>query len=282
MGFQRIGIFWNPAKPQGVVLAQKLIPILEARSARVVTDKHLAVALNNATLAENGYEGIDLLIVLGGDGTILSALDIAIAMDIPMLGINLGRIGFLTEVEPNDLDRDLGVLFNGGYRLEERMMMQIAGDDNDEYFALNEIAIMRNNPLVKTISLEMSANGVLIDRISGDGIIVASSTGSTAYSLSAGGPIVSPGLNCFVLTPVCPHTMNARPVVAAADDYVTLKVLDNPDGAYAVLDGRRLLKLSNEQSSVTIIKSRRTARFVRLRERNYFELLRAKLSEWTH
>jgi len=126
------------------------------------------------------------------------------------------------------------------------------------------------------------ANGTLVDRISGDGLIIATATGSTAYSLSAGGPVVLPGLDCFVLTPVCPHTLNARPVVVSSDHRITVRMLDDRGGAQAVLDGRKVIPLSEGNPGITISRSERHARFVRLQERNYFGLLRNKLSEWTH
>jgi len=121
-----------------------------------------------------------------------------------------------------------------------------------------------------------------VDCISGDGLIVATATGSTAYSLSAGGPVVQPGLDCFVLTPICPHTLNARPVVVSADERITVRMVDDRGGAQAVLDGRRVIALDRQHPEITIRRSLRQARFVRLRERNFYSLLRSKLSEWTH
>ena len=132
------------------------------------------------------------------------------------------------------------------------------------------------------MSLEIEVNGTLVDRISGDGLIVAGATGSTGYSLSAGGPIVMPGLDCFVITPICAHTMTARPVVVSANDRVSVRVLDDRGGAHAVLDGRKNVPLNGAHSQITIRKSDMRARFVRLHDRNYFSLLRSKLSEWTH
>ena len=173
-------------------------------------------------------------------------------------------------------------VLKGDYRLEKRMMLEPEGLGEGDMFALNEIVITRSMASVAILSLEIEADGVLVDRISGDGLIVASATGSTAYSMSAGGPIVSPGLDCFVLTPICAHTMNARPVVVSADARITVRVLGDPTDAQAVLDGRRTLALTEENSSITIVKSQREAKFVRLHERNYFSLLRAKLSQWTH
>ena len=142
-----------------------------------------------------------------------------------MLGVDLGRVGFLSEVEPDDLEEDFERLFAGEGTMENRMIMEIEGEDAQSLFALNEICIMRRGRSVGILSVELMVNGTLLDRISGDGLIVASATGSTAYSLSAGGPIVSPGLDCFVLTPVCPHTMSARPFVASAGDRISVRVL---------------------------------------------------------
>ena len=144
-----------------------------------------------------GNPGVDLLFVLGGDGTVLSALDRAVPWQIPILGVNLGRLGFLSEVEPENLEADLEKLFRGDYWFDDRMLMTLEGAEED-CFALNEIVISRKNAAAGIFSVEARANGTLIDRISGDGLIVASATGSTAYSLSAGGPIVAPGLECFV------------------------------------------------------------------------------------
>ena len=271
---------WNPKKSAGLPVARRVINVLEEHDVVLRLDAGLATAFRRE--AARGFEDCDLLCVLGGDGTLLSALDIAIPNDIPMLGVDLGRVGFLSEVEPDDLEEDFGRLFAGEGTMENRMIMEIEGEDAGSMFALNEICVMRRGSSVGILSLELMVNGTLLDRISGDGLIVASATGSTAYSLSAGGPIVSPGLDCFVLTPVCPHTMSARPFVASAGDRISVRVLGDASATHAVLDGRRTLELSEERAQITIVKSKRAARFVRLRERDYFGLLRKKLSQWTH
>ena len=173
-------------------------------------------------------------------------------------------------------------LLNGDYAMDTRTTMMVEGQDYRKFFALNDIIITRATPSVRIVSLEYEANGTMVDCISGDGLIVATATGSTAYSLSAGGPVVLPGLDCFVLTPICPHTLNARPVVVSADERITVRMVDDRGGAQAVLDGRRVIMLDRECPEITIRRSVRQARFVRLRERNYYGLLRNKLSEWTH
>ena len=281
MEFRRIGIVWNPTKRAGFEVARELKELLDEYGASITTGITLAHALGNPELSEGSFEECDLLTVLGGDGTLLSALDMALPNDIPMLGINLGRMGFLTEVDPANLRRDVSRVLEGRYTIESRMTMTLRGEDPANIFALNDVVVTRSSPAVRVLSLEIEVNGILVDRISGDGLIVASATGSTAYSLSAGGPIIRPGLDCFVITPICPHTMNARPVVVSSGDAVTIRVLDDSCVAHAVLDGRKTVELAPGHS-VTVVCSDLKARFIRLHDRNYFSLLRDKLSEWTH
>ena len=283
MCFQNVGIHWNSSKELGLDAARRLIRVLRDREIRICGNRSLAIALNEPLLyQESGYAQCEMLIVLGGDGTILRALDVAIPNDLPILGINLGRLGFLSEVEMTDIEADLNRVLDGQYSIDERMIMCVEGYDSDEMFALNEIVIDRATPEVRILSLEYEANGTTVNRISGDGLIVASATGSTAYSLSAGGPIVSPGLNCFVLTPICPHMLNVRPVVLSASDRITVRITDDRSDARAVLDSRKFIPIGGNGGTITIRRAERCAKFIRVHDRNYFDLLRAKLSEWTH
>lgn len=284
MSVRCVGIHWNPSKSTGLDVARRLIDLLDRRGVEVCLNSSLNQALNAPGMLVERFELCQLLIVLGGDGTILSGLDRAIPYDIPILGINLGRLGFLSEIETQELDeRFIDRLLAGDYSIDARTTMMIEGQDPYRVFALNDIVITRATPSVRILSLEYEANGTLVDCISGDGLIVATATGSTAYSLSAGGPVVLPGLDCFVLTPVCPHTLNARPVVVSADERITIRTRDEHQGdARAVLDGRRLLHMDRQTPEITICRSPRPARFVRFHEKNYFGLLRSKLSEWTH
>ena len=283
MAVRCVGIHWNSTKSMGYDVALRLIGMLRSRGINVCVNDELANQLNIPDLRVEAFEACELLIVLGGDGTILSALDRAIPYDLPILGINLGRLGFLTELEINDLDDAMmDRVLSHDYTIDERMTMRVEGQDALRMFALNDIVITRSTPSVRVLSLEYEADGTLVDRISGDGLIVATATGSTAYSLSSGGPIVLPGLDCFVLTPICPHTMNARPVVVSSVHRITVRMRDDRGGAQAVLDGRRIIPLSDTSREITICRSERQARFIRLVERNNFGLLRSKLSEWTH
>lgn len=283
MAVRCVGIHWNSSKTTGLDVARKLIALLERRGVEICLNSELNTALDASGFLVEEFGRCQLLIVLGGDGTILSGLDRAIPHDLPILGINLGRLGFLSEIETDELDeRMIDRLLAGDYAIDARTTMMIEGQDHLKFFALNDIVITRATPSVRILSLEYEANGTLVDCVSGDGLIVATATGSTAYSLSAGGPVVLPGLDCFLLTPVCPHTLNARPVVISADERITVRAKDADGDAQAVLDGRRVLLMSRERPEITICRSPRQARFVRFHEKNYFGLLRSKLSEWTH
>ena len=234
---------------------------------------------------EEIYEQSDIILVLGGDGSILDAARHAAPKGKPLLGINMGHLGYMTELESGELPL-LSRLFTEEYTLDERAMLDVKilstdGAVRAESFALND-AVISNGSVARIVDLELFEGKESVSSYRADGMIIATPTGSTAYSLSAGGPIVAPGLECFVITPVCPHTMNARPVVASAQERIGLRVLDKPGEACAVFDGRRVYPFSEEKAEITIVKSRRFARFVRLHRRNYFNLLRNKLSQWTH
>lgn len=282
MEFRKIGLIWNPTKTSSFEVARELREILKERGISVTTGVTLAHALGAPELAEGSFEECDLLMVLGGDGTLLSALDYALPGNIPMLGINLGRMGFMTEVDPADLRRDVTEVLNGNYSIDSRMTLTVEGQKEENFFALNDIVLTRSTPSVRILSLEIEVNGIVVDRISGDGLIVATATGSTAYSLSAGGPIIRPGLDCLVITPICPHTLNTRPVVVSSNDVIKIRVMDDRGGAQAVMDGRKVINVPCGEPGVTILRSDMRASFIRLHDRNYFSLLRDKLSEWTH
>ena len=281
MNISRAGILWNHTKENGLPVIERLAAQLRDHGCIITADFESAELLGCKRLLPGRNPECDVLFVLGGDGTLLSTLDYAVPYGIPILGINLGRIGFLAETSPDELETDIERVFSGDFWYEDRMTMTVEGVE-DSFFALNEIVISRRSASTGIITVETEANGTLLDRVSGDGLIIASSTGSTGYSLSAGGPIVAPGLECFVMTPVCPHTMHARPIVASADERITLKVIDKPYAACAVFDGRSTYNFSKTEPGFTIVRGERSARFIRMHKRNYFEVLRNKLSEWTH
>ena len=228
---------------------------------------------------------VDMLFVFGGDGTVLRALDMYVDRDIPILGINLGRLGFLLETQTQELPEALDMLVRGEYAIERRMMLYAEGMCNGKpvsAYATNEVSISRGLSQ-RMIALDALVGGVLVDHYIADGVVLASPTGSTAYSLSAGGPIVSPDVPCFVLNPICPHTLQSRPIVLSADEPVTLllNMKEMREGMQLSIDGQAISRMRNGER-LTVMRSPHDAQLVRFsRARNFFSLLKDKLSQWS-
>jgi len=265
MAFGTVAIWQNDAKPGVQAVARRLRAALSAKGMRVLPDcEHL--------------DECDLMMVLGGDGTFLHAFEAALPRDIPMLGVNLGRVGFLSEIQPDHLEQDVEALAAGQYTFESRMLLEVRTASGQSAFALNEVAFNRSDSSAGVLSLSVSARGGMMDRFSGDGLIVATPTGSTAYSMAAGGPIVAPGLDCMLLTPICPHTLAARPIVISDREEVCVSILGDRSRARVIVDGRYVLQ---PDGAVAVRRAARNIRFVRLRPHSFFESLRGKLSDWT-
>ncbi|MFR2020659.1 MAG: SAM-dependent methyltransferase [Christensenellales bacterium] len=228
---------------------------------------------------------VDMLFVFGGDGTVLRALDMYVDRDIPILGINLGRLGFLLETQTQELPEALDMLARGEYAIERRMMLYAEGMCNGKpvsAYATNEVSISRGLSQ-RMIALDALVGGALVDHYIADGVVLASPTGSTAYSLSAGGPIVSPDVPCFVLNPICPHTLQSRPIVLSADEPVTLllNMKEMREGMQLSIDGQAISRMRNGER-LTVMRSPHDAQLVRFsRARNFFSLLKDKLSQWS-
>ena len=281
MSIRKIGVVWNGSKTTGLDAVQRILRMLDNRHISYSLNEDLALVTDESALQDAvGFADCDVLAVFGGDGTILRALDCAIPNDLPILGVNLGRLGFLSEVEIDRAEEDFQRVLAGDYSIDERMLMGVDGYADDRHFALNDVVIERSSPQAGALSLEYAVDGGLVNRFAADGLILSSTTGSTAYSLSAGGPIIAPGLDCFVLTPICPHLLNVRPVVVSADKQIRVRVTDNRGSACVLLDGRNPILMGDGE--ITVRRLTRSARFIRLHDRNYFDLLRGKLSEWTH
>jgi NAD+ kinase len=283
MQIKSVGIWWNPTKEGALPVAGRIVEAFERRGVAVLMDEPLAQALNRpVSEGADDFAGCDLLVVLGGDGTLLSGMDIAVPRDIPLLGVNLGRLGFLCEVEPGDIEADVDRLMRGEYTIESRMMLEAQIPGQEPMFALNEVTLTRRWPAIRIISMEIEARGMLVDRFAGDGMIIASPTGSTAYSFSAGGPVVAPGVECMLLTPICPHTLQSRPVVLPADEQITVKILGEAEAVQAAFDGWHSIQLSEQAREVRIARSKRCVKFIRLHQRDFYQVLRGKLSDWKH
>ncbi|MBR2661212.1 MAG: NAD(+)/NADH kinase [Clostridia bacterium] len=222
----------------------------------------------------------DLIVTFGGDGTLLMGAGYALRYDIPLLGINLGTVGFLTEEDPDHLEEALGAIIRGDYQLETRSLLRVLNGKTGEcFYALNDAVITRGG-YARLIRVDASVNGKEYASFTADGIIAATPTGSTGYSLSAGGPIIEPGMNCIVITPVCPHSMMHCPCIVPED--ADIRFLLNPDReqtAELQIDGRSMGSL-NAGDEIHVTGTEKKIRLIRLHEYDFFGLTRRKLSEW--
>ncbi len=219
----------------------------------------------------------DIVISIGGDGTLIHAAKFALPFDKPVLGINTGRLGFLTRMEQNEFGR-LGRLFSGDYLVENRMMLELTYQKEDgaeeRVCALNDIVLSRGS-LSRIIDLSIDCGGKPVSRYRADGLIFSTPTGSTAYSLSAGGPVVEPSVECIVMSPVCPHSLFARTVVFAADREVTVRTsFERSNEAYVTIDGAEGFPI-RPGDCVTVRKSGRYAKLISF-DQSFFEILSKK------
>ena len=207
----------------------------------------------------------DLLIVLGGDGTMLGAARLMEHRSLPILGVNMGGLGFLTETTVEDLYGSLEKVFAGEYRLDQRLMLQVGihhqGKRMSEATVLNDVVIAKG-PLARMISTQVSINKTFMTNIRGDGVIVATPTGSTAYSLSAGGPILDPSLEVLLINPICPHTLSHRPFLTPSQGSVEV-ALTSHQKAMVTLDGQIGIEM-NPGDTVEICASEHRAQLIRL------------------
>ncbi|MDX2040024.1 MAG: NAD(+)/NADH kinase [Acidobacteriota bacterium] len=230
---------------------------------------------NDEELAEE----VDLIVSLGGDGTMLSVARFIGARQVPVLGVNLGSLGYLTEFAKEELPTALDELRDGNLFLDRRMLLDVRLTRGEQivasHRALNEAVVNFGSP-VRMIELECRINGMFVNSFRADGMILATPTGSTAYSLSAGGPIVHPSMSAILLTPICPHTLSNRPVVVPGESVVDLIFPEASDGLMLTIDGQVQVSLQ-PGDQITALRSQTTFDLIRPTNRNYFEVLRRKL-----
>ncbi|MCD7725529.1 MAG: NAD(+)/NADH kinase [Clostridiales bacterium] len=228
--------------------------------------------------------GVECVLVLGGDGTLLRAARNMIDEDIPLIGINLGTLGYLAEVESANLEAALDQLLRDDYIREERMMLagRVSGRiGEEESFALNDIVISRCGSL-QMLAFHIYVNGRLLNSYSADGIIVATPTGSTGYNMSAGGPIVEPSARLLLLTPICPHTLNTRSIILAPEDEIRIEIPTGRDGGLqtveANFDGSHQIPMQTGDY-IVIGKAAKTTGILKLNTESFLSVLHKKMSE---
>jgi NAD+ kinase len=278
----RIGVIVGPQKPEAVAVVRDLNAWCEQRGIELFTAKEIAAQTGChalPTVNNELAEPLDLLVVLGGDGTMLGVSRLVGARQVPVLGVNFGWLGYLTEFTLAELFPALEDLLNGGLAVEQRMLLEVRVERGGQVIAqqraLNDAVINKAAP-ARMIELECFVNGHFVNSFRADGMIVATPTGSTAYSLSAGGPIVHPSMSAMLLTPICPHLLSNRPVVVPGDSHVEL-VFNRADGELMLtVDGQIGVELHLDDR-VSLRRSETTFNLVRPSNRNYFEVLRTKL-----
>ena len=234
---------------------------------------------------ENVPEGTECAIVLGGDGTLLHASRDLMDLDIPLIGVNFGHLGFLADVEADAVEDMVARLVSDDYLIEERMMLEASimrgGKEVGTASALNDIVIGRRG-VMAVIDFKLYVNGIRLNNYKADGIIASTPTGSTAYSMSAGGPLVKPNAQLIVMTPVCPHTLNTRSIILDKDDIVEIEICQqkSDDGSsigYVYYDGDNAVPLYNDDI-IRIKKSKRSTDIIKLDSKSFLEVLRRKLN----
>lgn len=272
--------------PEGIYTG-KITAYLESRGAHVTCGNNEAAAARKWLPAR-----AECVLVLGGDGTLLRAARNMMDSDLPLLGINLGTLGYLAEVEIGSIEPALNKLLEDDFTREERMMLEgrvyLKGSggngtdaDMEENYALNDIVISRCGSL-QILTFHIYVNGQFLNSYSADGMIVATPTGSTGYNMSAGGPIVEPGARLLLLTPICPHTLNTRSIVLAAEDEIRIEIPRGRDGCpqtvEANYDGSHKILLQTGDS-ITIRKAQKTTGILKLNTESFLAVLHKKMSE---
>jgi NAD+ kinase len=279
----RIGLKYHSAYPNAQETAKKLLESLDRKGAEVEMfqfDLSYDIPEVSHENMLDRLKELDLLISVGGDGTLLSSARIACFADLPVLGINAGRFGFLTEATTEELDTVTDRILSGKYRIEERRMIWASFYQNDqerEYIGLNDVIIHRQT-LSRILTLETYLDDEYVATYEGDGLIIATPTGSTAYNLSAGGSIVHPDVDCLLLTPICPHTLSLRPMVIGPGSKIKImpRFSGIPTAINITYDGQKSGSIITEQPIRAGYSSLR-CRLVRLRDEGFFSLIRRKL-----
>jgi len=284
--FRRIGLVGKTNQPGVGSALKRLESVFSRHGAEIVFQEMLQPGKQPDREEEQKLNnGVDLLITLGGDGTLLWGARLVAEQDVPVLGINLGHMGFLTSVSPDGIEEALERLFRGDYLLDPRSTLtaRLVGENGSEhahYLALNDFVIHKRG-MARVTRLELLVGeGDAREEIggfSGDGVVISTPTGSTAYSLSAGGPIVAPGMGCMIVTPICPHTLSVRPLVISAAETLTVLPLDGAGTLVLTVDGQNKAELSQGES-VVVRQAPARVNLVRIPGQTFFSTLRQKLN----
>jgi len=277
---KNIVIIPNETKDTGLLVTKRLVALLN-KEVSVYMQRAYSGRVEGAEFLDEAvlFDNADCVIVLGGDGTILRVSEPCGRKNIPVLGINLGKVGFMTEVKTDDLEASVRALLKGEYQVEKRMMMEISivkkGKESAQFLSLNDVVIAKDN--ASMVLIKLYSDNEKINQYKADGLIISSPTGSTGYSLSAGGPVADPATELFIASPICAHELSARPVVLSGERELCLK-LDEELGHNAIvsIDGEIREKISLGDA-VIIKKSQLHTSIIKIGKQSFYDVLTEKL-----
>ncbi len=282
MPIRRIGIISKPKKTEIREIAPPLIQWLRERKIEVCIDKETASILESSEkcLSRNELPGqVDLVVVLGGDGTLLAAVRALNRKVVPVLGVNLGGLGFLTVIPREQLYATLEGVLEGNFRVEKRVQIEgelVRADEAiSSFLALNDV-VLNKGAIARILDFDVLVDGKFVSTYKSDGLIVSTPTGSTAYSLAAGGPVVMPAVEAFIVTPICAHTLTNRPLVLPNTATIAVIVKSQREAAYLTVDGQVGIAAHSEDI-LRLRKATSTVELILPPEKDYFEILRQKL-----
>lgn len=283
-------IYTNRHKDKQLETTGRICRYLEDRGQRATVrtnegDWKERIVKDTDDIPEDIPKDIDCMIVLGGDGTVLQAARETKKLHIPIIGVNLGTLGYMTEIEPTNLEEALERLITGDYEQESRMMLngkaQLSDGNTEEGWALNDIVISRSGSL-QIIQFNIYVNGQFLNGYKADGMIVTTPTGSTGYNLSAGGPLVEPKARLIVLTPICPHSLNQRSIILSSEDVIEIEIPEGREGRVqtveASFDGTHVIPLCTGDR-IRIVQSEKTTEFIQLNRVSFLDVLHKKMSD---
>lgn len=276
-----IGLIPHLHKPQALAACCDLVNWLEQQGVRPCYSSDVGNHLQRPehVVSEKEMAEAQLLVVLGGDGTLLSVVRRYAAWEIPILGINLGKLGFLSEIELADMYAGMERVLRGDFSVQERMLLQVrvlrASHQAIDLRALNDIVVSKG-AFSRMLQLGINIDGQLLAPLPADGVIVATPTGSTAYSLSAGGPIVEPDIKVLLLTPICPHSLHSRPVVISPASTLSITVSAQHEDVLLTIDGQESFPLEREDQ-VVVNRASEVAKLIKVTDCGFYDVLRQKL-----
>jgi len=276
------GIIVNMDKSGSLELTKEMVEWFESNGNNVLLMEQTAISINRQDIGYakiNLYKKSDILFVIGGDGTLLRVAREVAAIGIPILGINMGHLGFIAEVEVKDIFSSLRKVLDNDYKIEERMMIEASiyrqSGIVKRFYALNDICFTKG-ALSRIIKLDTYVNDEYVNTYNADGLLISTPTGSTAYSLSAGGPIVCPNVNVMIITPICSHSLSSRAIIVSKNDVICVDAFDNDDSVYLTADGQEGYRLWQDDK-VYIKRSSFTAKFIKVSNLSFYDVLRTKL-----